>query len=234
MEKTSKSEESNSLPVSEEKSEEEEQPASGFDRGIDYKTMKGRLITEYENLLTKFNALNDKDRWFKTKRRKVCRAIIYLFIAMIQLSNGSRVTEACSAFAYFLEKGFEDKVVVKIAKSKATKYRDGKEFITKTRFRKIKFPSKWMDIDHTLTVPIDILKVYYCDMYDVEKLVLAYMLRKFQCNTHSLRYSFINYMLLDQKKEMVIVAKFVGHANINQLVRYTQLKETDKIFDMDI
>jgi len=69
---------------------------------------------------------------------------------------------------------------------------------------------------------------------DLKRRTCDYLLRGFDCNTHSLRYACINYLLYDQKKEMAIVAKFVGHTGIAQLVRYTQLKESDKIFDLDI
>lgn len=213
---------------------ENEKPASGFDRGVDYKSMKQKFINEYEKLSNVYTSLDENDRWYRSKRKKVCNNIIYLLISMIQLSNGSRVSEAVNAFRLFLKQGLNEKVIVKIAKSKATKIKDGKQFTTKTRYRKIKFPNKWIDIDHIFNPGLDILKEYADNILNLEKYTLNYMLRNHDCNTHSLRYAFINYMLYDQKKEMTIVAKFVGHSNIQQLIRYTQNKETDKLFDLDI
>jgi len=64
--------------------------------------------------------------------------------------------------------------------------------------------------------------------------ICKYMIHNFKCNTHSLRYASINYMLFKQKKSMCVVAKFVGHKNINQLVTYTQQKKCDQIFDLDM
>ena len=40
-------------------------------------------------------------------------------------------------------------------------------------------------------------------------------------------------MLYEKKIEMPLVAKFVGHSSVGQLVRYTQLKNTNKLFDLD-
>ncbi len=79
----------------------------------------------------------------------------------------------------------------------------------------------------------ELLKTYFENINNLEHCVLNYMLRNFQCNTHSLRYAYINYMLYDKKQQMAIVAKFVGHSNLNQLMRYTQNKEVDKMFDID-
>jgi hypothetical protein len=41
-------------------------------------------------------------------------------------------------------------------------------------------------------------------------------------------------MLYVEKKEPSLIAKHVGHSSTAQIVRYTQRKESDKIFDMDI
>ena len=196
--------------------------------------MKERLINEYDNLLGKYHALDECDRYYGSKKTKICRNMIYLLVAMIQLANGSRVTEACSALKLFLNRGYDDKVVVIIAKSKSTKYKDGKAYITKTRYRKMKFPSSWINAEHTLDPGPDVFLEYLDNIENLEKYTLNYMLRHFDCNTHSLRYAFINFMLYDQKKEMTVVAKHVGHKNIQQLITYTQNKESDKLFDIDI
>ena len=68
----------------------------------------------------------------------------------------------------------------------------------------------------------------------LKKRVLDYMLIYFNCNTHSLRYSFINYMLTDKQMPMATVAKVVGHVNVNQLVTYTQQKNVDAALELDI
>ena len=41
-------------------------------------------------------------------------------------------------------------------------------------------------------------------------------------------------MIYEEKRQSNDVAKFVGHVNVNQLVTYTQQKNCDKIFELDL
>ena len=68
----------------------------------------------------------------------------------------------------------------------------------------------------------------------LKKRVLDYLLINFSCNTHSLRYAFINYMIYVKKRPINDVAKFVGHANVSQMVTYTQTKNSNQMFDLDV
>ena len=68
----------------------------------------------------------------------------------------------------------------------------------------------------------------------IKKRVLDHLLKYYSCNTHSLRYAYINFMIYNQKNEPSLVAKHVGHSNLNQLIRNTQNKQADKLFDVDI
>lgn len=206
--------------------------ARGFDRNIDYMVMRKRLI----NFLIKdINSLTDVS---KKRKRIVMNRIIYTIIAMIQLRNGSRISEAVNAMRQFVEsKKYDEKVIVKIAKSETMKYKKetGEAYLTKKRYRHMMFPQKWLkmkDFKETW----DNINFYMLYIKDdrLKKRVLDYLLKYHNCNTHSLRYACINYLLYVKKLEMGIVAKFVGHSNVNQLVTYTQLKNTDKIFDLDI
>jgi integrase len=210
---------------------EEHKIATGFDRGVDYLDMKSKLIADYNKINVDISLLDEADKWYDSKKKRLFNKAIYALISMIQLSNGSRISEACLAFKLFLIKGTTDKVVVKLAKSKTRKTdkNTGEEYYTKTRYRKIQFPTSWITMKHTT----DLTK-YLEQMNYVKNCIINYLQRNYGCNTHSLRYAFINYMLYNQKKEMAVVAKFVGHSNMDQLVRYTQNKETDKLFDIDI
>ena len=105
-------------------------------------------------------------------------------------------------------------------------------FTTKARYRKIIFPLNWIDPTPHIA---DLKKKFETIRPDrVKKRVLDYMLRKFKCNTHSLRYACINYLIYTQKTELNTVAKFVGHVNMEQLTRYTQQKNVDKLLDVDM
>jgi hypothetical protein len=208
---------------------------TGFDRGIDFADIKQELIDAYECTIGMLNLLTEETKSYNGNERKLVNRLMYILIAMIQLINGSRISEACNAFHSFIGNGDLDrKIVVKLAKSETIKYKaDGDQFKTKIRYRKIIFPKKWIDN------PLDKLELmqYYLDRIEpdmLRKRVLDYLLKRHECNTHSLRYAYINYMIYDQKNEPSLIAKHVGHSNLNQLIRYTQNKQADKLFDIDI
>lgn len=208
---------------------------TGFDRGIDFPEIKAKLIESYDATIGLLNLLTDENKHHNGCERKLVNKLIYILIALIQLRNGSRISEACKSFYHFIEdKGFDKRIVVKLAKSETIKYKpDGEKFVTPKRYRKIIFPSNWIDD------PSDKIELmqYYLDKIhpsSLKKRVLDYLLKYHECNTHSLRYAFINHMIYIQKNEPSLVAKLVGHSNLNQLIRYTQKKQADKLFDIDI
>ena len=212
--------------------EEEPVIAKGFDRDVSYSTMKDKLIHEYKSVYGKvLDCTDDK------KYPILIHKLIYLVISTIQLRNGSRVSEAVAAFRKFLNVDDNvDKVIVKISKSDGIKYdkTTKKAKKSKARFRKVMFPDKWIDRAAIEQIKSNEDTTEWIKSNRLKKRVLDYLLKNFECNTHSLRYAFINYMLYDQKKEMSLVAKFVGHVNVAQLVTYTQQKNTEQIFDLDI
>lgn len=211
------------------------QISKGFDRDIDYEPIKNKFIKEFDIQLSKYE---------EKKTDRVCYKLIYLLIAMIQLRNGSRISEAINSLKIFILNGIHCKVVVKIGKSESTKYiydrkdrtKEPTKYITKPRYRKMMFPISWIKTDKIDKLLSEIRVNYHNFLNDtrMRKRVLDYMARNYNCNTHSLRYAFINYMLYVHKRPLCDIAKFVGHVNINQLIRYTQQKNCDQIFDLDI
>lgn len=210
--------------------------AKGFDRDIDYEPMKMKLIKEFEK----------QSEHYLTKNyiTRAGNSVVYLFIAMIQLRNGSRVSEAVNAFRHFYENNYNQMAIVKIAKSGGIKVKyvnEGdkkvkKKIQTKERYRKIMFPETWLD-QYVLEKVFEKLKsTHHRFIYtsNLKEKMIQYMLNNFESNTHSLRYAFINYMLYVQKRPMNDVAKFVGHVNVNQLVTYTQQKNCEQIFQLDM
>jgi len=204
----------------------------GFDRNVDYKKMKKRLIAYLKTELKKLKFVSKK------MKRIVINRIIYTLIAIVQLRNGSRISEAADALRQFVtSKNYNDRVIVKIAKSESIKYKKdtGEQYMTKKRYRRMMFPKTWFKFRLIRPILDDInYYILYIKEDRLKKRVLDYLLKYHHCNTHSLRYACINYLLYTKKLEMGIVAKFVGHSNVNQLVTYTQIKNTDKIFDLDI
>lgn len=211
---------------------EEIELSKGFDRGIDYEPIKEQLKDHYNTLHNKLDNLHDsKHNVYVRKSNLILGNIIHTIIPMIQLRNGSRILEACNAFILFCKKGFDKKVAVKIAKSESIKYKKGKKYVTKARYRNMIFPD-WIDISDIEDQIIERTKSL--PLHRLRKRVLDYLLRYFECNTHSLRYACINYLIYDKKLPLNTVAKLVGHVGLNQLTTYTQQKNVDKVFDIDM
>lgn len=211
---------------------------TGFDRGIDFSDIKSSLITSYEETLEKINRLDEDTKNYNSNERKLVNKLIYILISMVQLINGSRISEACKSFEMFIKNSsFDGKVMVKLSKSETTKYTEsGEEYKTKIRYRKLIFPIKWLENPVNKIDLLNVVKPYLkkIDRDVLRKRVLDYLRKYHNCNTHSLRYAYINYMIYDQKNEPSLIAKHIGHSNLNQLIRYTQNKQADKLFDIDI
>lgn len=211
--------------------------SKGFDRDIDYEPMKNQLINEFNK--------HSKDYLEKKYITRVGNKVVYTLISMIQLRNGSRISEAVNAFKSFIENGVNEKVMIKIAKSGGIKYKyikNGhetairKKVQTKERYRKMMFPESWIEKDLLEKVlnKLKITHLKFINSNGMRQKMFKFMSRNLKSNTHSLRYAFINYMIYDQKRPLNDVAKFVGHVNVGQLVTYTQQKKCDQIFDLDI
>lgn len=217
--------------------EEEGKINQGFDRGISYEEIKNKFTNELDRLYNCIRDISEEDaEKFYKKKNLLIRKAIYLLISMLQLRNGSRISEAIKAFKLFItKKVYLEKVIVKISKSDSIKTnRAGERIKLQARFRKIMFPLEWIN-KKILKIIEDsdaLDEVLNCGK--IRHRVFDYLNKNFNCNTHSLRYACINYLLYEKKLEMGIVAKFIGHSNLDQLLRYTQLKNTDAIFDMDI
>ncbi len=213
----------------------EEKIDHGFDRGLDYADIKKKLIDKFNELEEQIAKLDENDKAYDRRKKVLSNKLIYCLVSLIQLKNGCRIIEACKSIKIFFNKeNIKDKILVKIAKSESTKSKEKKgktiRFKTKPRFRKIVFPSKWINFEITPEIKgyLENIKII-----NLKQRVLDYLRKYFQCNTHSLRYAFINYMLYEKKIEMNLVAKFVGHVNVAQLVRYSQAKNAEGIFDID-
>jgi integrase len=222
----------------------------GFDRDLDFKVIRDKLINEYKKLI-EFDITNAKGELSKIFLKKV----LYLTIAMIQLRNGSRISEAAIAFRLFLSDPNKEMVLVQISKSQSIKFnkKEDKYIETKPRYRDMMFPVKWLGKETLELLVINYqqyifpklskkqtnyseneLKLIETTNKSLRKSVLQYLLDNFECNTNSLRYAFINYMISKEKRPLNEVAKFVGHKNVNMLVTYTQNKNMKEIFDLSI
>jgi integrase len=196
----------------------------GFSRNINYDEIKSKLIA-------KFNDIIDKDK----HGTRDYNNLMYITIALIQLRNASRISEAIKALYEFLKHPNLNIVVIEISKTKRKKINkeNGDIKITKPRKRNIKFPT-WINNSILSLINLTIPDVIETTIYHMQDRVLKYLLRHFDgCNTHSLRYAYINYLLFVKKKNTAMVAKFVGHKTTSTLVNYVEIKEADKLLDSD-
>ena len=70
--------------------------SGSFDRGLNYETIKKKLIKRMNKLYEK---IQEKYTNIGMKR------LVYSVIAIIQLRNGSRISEAVKAFILFIKNG---------------------------------------------------------------------------------------------------------------------------------
>lgn len=205
------------------------QVSTGFDKGLDYLPTKQKLINTYNKTTEQLNNLDPEDKVYTRKKKVIVTKLIYQLIAMIQLANGSRISEAVKFFILYLsEDGKNNTLTIKISKSESTKYKNGEEYVTKPRFRKMKMIDwvKLLDLQEYADALVD------KDIERLMKRVLDYLRNHFGFNTHSLRYACINYLIYSEKIPLNSVAKYVGHCDLGQITTYTQAKNCEKIFDL--
>jgi len=206
--------------------EEEGQINHGFDRGIDYESMKEKIINASNKYLKLYNEHQNKTDFGR---------LVFVVIAGIQLRNGSRISEAVKAFILFVNKGISNRVTVKISKSDGFRVmKDGTRKQKIIRFREMMWPADWFDSSIYKLIKDNELTYEFIESGTLKKRVLDFLRRHMDSNTHSLRYAFINYMLYVVKRPPEDIAKFVGHIDTKMLTRYTQTKNCHQIFDLDI
>jgi len=136
----------------------------------------------------------------------------YAMIALIQLTNGSRASEAVRAFQSYL-KTREAKLTVKLSKKKS-------------------------HVERLMIIPesiqrLDISPCIELADVDEEKLGERYKVwvkRHLGLNSHSLRYAFVTH-LITAGLEPTIVAKITGHSKLDFILHYTQQKKAEDILE---
>ena len=156
-----------------------------WDKGIDYESAYSKILKHM----------------LKARYPGLC----YDAILLIQLRNGSRVSEAVRSFREFLTiKAIE--VSVRVSKRK-----DNAQ-------RLMVIPRELLNTN------IDMCKELL-SLNDAKLVnrVKTYVKEAYGFNTHSLRYAFITH-LLKSGVNPAVVSKITGHKNINYVLAYTQEK----------
>jgi integrase len=161
-----------------------------WDKGVDFETA-------YAMLLRKIGSVKSN----KTR--------CYFMIALIQLRNGSRISEAIRAFKEWVRSS-KTEIHVKVSKKK------------REELRLMIIPS---EIAHYRLLCIDLLEV---SDKALRNRVLATLYYYFKINTHSLRYAFITYLLRNNVNP-AIVSRIVKHSRLDTLLHYVQVKESERV-----
>ena len=162
----------------------------GWDKGIDYEVTYTRLLRKIDRV--------------KNNNTKC-----YLIISLIQLRNGSRISESIRAFKEWVRTS-KTEIYVKVSKKKRLEER-------------------------LMIIPPEIAhyRLYCVDLIDIDDKVLRERVRAtlrhyFKINTHSLRYAFITF-LLKSNVNVAIVSKIVKHSRLDTLMSYVQVKEAESV-----
>lgn len=157
--------------------------------------------TMYELILKRMS------RNFKMGRTSCC----YDAILLLQLRNGLRVSEAVRGFKEYLLTGATE-ISVPVSKKK------------RLEKRLVIVPSE------ITMLPIKKTCVYLLEEADenIVNRVKVYCIRTYRINTHSLRYSYITY-LLKQGVNPAIVSKITKHSRLDYILTYTQQKIGEEI-----
>ena len=167
-----------------------------WDRGLDYKRTYKELLRRLREHLSK----------------RAYTSFCYASILLIQLRNGSRVSEALEAARKFIEEGSR-KVKVRVRKRSD----DHKRLMI--------MPEELKHQD--LRICIDILNE---DEAKVLNRVKVYAEKVLNINTHSLRYAYITY-LLKNGVNPAIVAKITGHKKLDYILKYTQVRTAEEALE---
>jgi len=133
-----------------------------WDRGLDFKEALSKLMA-YKKWVRGSPRMTGL-------RRIALRNVNILLLALL---NGLRISEAIECYYKWLENPALKEVTVRVAKSKAEKYR-------------LCITEGLDGLDHKYTKHLEKPK---------PNALQSWTLTKFGFNTHSLRYAFINYML---------------------------------------
>jgi site-specific recombinase XerD len=163
---------------------------SKWDKGLDYESAYSVILRKIERV-----------KGNKTK--------CYLVIALIQLRNGSRISEAIRAFKTWL---IHNKTELYVPVSKKKKHEE----------RLMIIPNE-----------IEQYRLLCTELLDVSDKTLRERVRftlwkLFKWNTHSLRYAFITY-LLRNNISVAIVSKLIKHSKLDTLLHYVQVKESERV-----
>jgi len=163
----------------------------GWDKGVSFKQIERIILKEMART-------RDSD----------LKSYCYWAIALVQLKNGARISEAIEGFLKALATGSRE-VEVRVRKSK-----DKTRLIVIPKAVELK-PCKWLLEE---------------DPLDIRERVRVYLWRK-GLNTHSLRYAFIT-ELSSRGLPPQLIASITKHSDLDMITRYIQSREARELLEL--
>ena len=184
-----------------------------FDKKLDYEVIKQEIDNKILQLTLE---LEENYNEHKIKALSNCT------IALIQLTNGSRISEAIKTTDFFVKNPSKKSTYIRISKRKDNASRAMKLPINIT--------PKILNLIQLVFNQYDIQDEK--DMAKLSSKTRTYLYDNFnKINTHSLRYALINYLSIKKNVPLNLVSKVVGHKNLNQLITYTQNHHVDDMLE---
>jgi len=164
-----------------------------WDKRVDFIKMKNRFERDLKKL--------EKEKLTYRRLKEMC----YISILLIQLVNGSRISEAIEGLKKAIEEN-KNEVYVRVRKQKNNVRLI---VIPKIVMKKLKFIR--------LIVP-----------FITRDKVRSFCRYNYKINTHSLRYAFVSH-LGEKGYPAQVIAAITQHKNLNYIIRYTQQNLGEKI-----
>ena len=177
-----------------------------WDKGIDFKIMLNELKDSFIDLIKLY--------YKKERKKQIAKSILYYSIALIQLTNGLRASEAVEALKNYIE---HNKAVCRVRKRKDNIERE-------------------VIIPNLIHLHKPLLEKIYYEVFnsniDTNK-YKVWCLYNLKTNSHSLRYAFENYI---SKKiaDTSLITLFQGRKSLNSHLHYLRYKEAKELVEKEI
>lgn len=182
-----------------------------WDRKIPFEQLSRRLIEDFSSVV---------GEWYrKTKKEKVSKQLIYYSILIIQLYNGTRISEAVDGFKKWLVEN-KDEIEVRVRKRKDDEYRivvipDIIKFNRGILERAVEFAFK---------NNLDLIKPN-----SVKKWCLIHL----KINSHTLRKAWESYMSRKWQGDVTAITNWQGRKRVDSHLVYLRREEfKDKFKDL--
>lgn len=188
-----------------------------WDKGFEVEEAKELILQSIRDNLFFYNhpRIYSENMPIQLIKAKIRSRLMNLAVLLVQLRNGSRVSEACEAMLKWLEEN-KDKVYVVVRKRKD---KETRAMFIPEEVRKLR----------------EILKDYpKISVEEFSNRVTSWASIYFEkyLNSHSLRYAKVTNML-DKGYNPILVAKMMKWKNINMLVEYAQEGVAEKILEKE-